>query len=350
MGHAYKPLFDIRGVKHLLSIRMTIAKSDFTVTLYSKEHFTLWNDFIDQSKNATFLFNRDYMDYHSNRFEDFSLMVFKKQKLVAVLPANRVGDKIYSHKGLSYGGLILSSSIKFREVVGILSSILSLMKDKSIVSFEITLSPYMYHSSLTNELEYLMHVLSATLVKRHQMSVIDYNSQLKINTNRLEGYKKGLKNNLIIKEEFVFDSFWNQLLTVNLEKKFNTQPVHSLQEITRLHGKFPKKIRQFNVYYGDTIVAGTTVFETKNVAHTQYISGSEKYNYLGGLDYLQYYLINDVFSAKNYFDFGSSHSKNDKHIDAGLHFWKEGFGARSMVQNTYELDVKNSESINSLFV
>jgi len=329
---------------------MVIEKSDFTVISYSNDHFEKWNEFVEQSKNATFLFHRDFLEYHLDRFQDFSLMVFKNQKLVAVLPANRKGNNLFSHQGLSYGGLVLLPSIKFRDVVGILSSILDYLKDKSILTLEISLAPFFYHSYVSNELEYLLHILQATLTQRQQLSVIDYNSRIKINKNRLDGYKKGIKNNLIVKEEFAFNSFWNELLIVNLKGKFNTQPVHSLEEITRLYNKFPKNIRQFNVYYNNMIVAGTTIFETKHVAHTQYISGSERFNYLGGLDYLQCYLINEVFSNKKYFDFGSSHSINHKHINAGLHFWKEGFGARSVVQNTYEIEVKRSECLNNLFV
>ena len=41
------------------------------------------------SKNGTFLFLRAYMDYHSDRFHDHSLMFHnEKGKLIAVLPAN----------------------------------------------------------------------------------------------------------------------------------------------------------------------------------------------------------------------------------------------------------------------
>ena len=34
------------------------------------------------SKNATFLHYRDYMDYHSDRFHDFSLMAFDGGRLL----------------------------------------------------------------------------------------------------------------------------------------------------------------------------------------------------------------------------------------------------------------------------
>ncbi|MGA9639546.1 MAG: FemAB family protein, partial [Flavobacterium sp.] len=62
----------------------------YTVRQYQKSDYKQWNDFISQAKNATFLFHRDFMEYHQDRFEDYSLMVFDNEKLVAVLPANRV--------------------------------------------------------------------------------------------------------------------------------------------------------------------------------------------------------------------------------------------------------------------
>ncbi|MGM5470663.1 hypothetical protein ACS386_10325 [Flavobacteriaceae bacterium LMO-SS05] len=46
------------------------------------------------------------MEYHQDRFEDFSLMVFKKDKLIAILPANKIKNGVYSHQGLTFSGLI----------------------------------------------------------------------------------------------------------------------------------------------------------------------------------------------------------------------------------------------------
>ena len=87
---------------------------NYTVKRYEKNDCTNWNAFIGQAKNATFLFHRDFMDYHSDRFQDYSLVVLDGEKWVAVLPANVVGDEVFSHQGLSYGGLVYSEKIKFR--------------------------------------------------------------------------------------------------------------------------------------------------------------------------------------------------------------------------------------------
>ena len=45
-----------------------------TIRRYAPADKPLWDGFVALSKNATFLHYRDYMDYHSDRFSDFSLM------------------------------------------------------------------------------------------------------------------------------------------------------------------------------------------------------------------------------------------------------------------------------------
>lgn len=51
------------------------------------------------------------MDYHSDRFNDYSLMVYQDGKLKAVLPANEKEGVLYSHQGLTYGGWVLAKRL-----------------------------------------------------------------------------------------------------------------------------------------------------------------------------------------------------------------------------------------------
>ena len=74
---------------------------------YTAAYHRDWNDFVSESSNGTFLFLREYMEYHADRFTDYSLLVYEGNKLLALLPANRSGDVLYSHAGLTYGGLIV---------------------------------------------------------------------------------------------------------------------------------------------------------------------------------------------------------------------------------------------------
>lgn len=290
------------------------------------------------------------MDYHSNRFEDFSLMIFKNEKLLAVLPANKVNKEIYSHQGLSYGGIIINGDLKFKEVLNIYISLFEFLSENNFEKLEIKLLPSIYCLLPNNEIEYILFLLKAELIKRDNLSVINQNFPLKISNNRIEGVKRGAKNGLAIIEEYTFDNFWNEILTPNLNRKFGIGPVHSLKEITELKNKFPNNIRQFNVYHNANVVAGATMFETETVAHCQYISGSADNNTLGSLDFLFEYLIKTVFSEKAYFDFGSSNENMGRNINRGLQYWKEGFGARTVTQDFYSILIANYRNLEEVMI
>ena len=87
-------------------------KTNYSVQRYTASHFNEWNAFVKTAKNATFLFDRNFMDYHSDRFEDYSLLVFKEDKLFSLLPANLKENRLISHQGLTYGSFILQENTK----------------------------------------------------------------------------------------------------------------------------------------------------------------------------------------------------------------------------------------------
>ncbi len=320
-----------------------------TIKKYTTKDYTLWNNFVATAKNATFLFHRDFMEYHKDRFEDYSLLCFKKDKLIAILPANVVGDVVHSHQGLTYGGLIIQEKIKFEEYTAIFKELLHFLENNKIDSILLKPLPQFYSIIPSEEFEYLQFILEATICKIEITSVININMQLQLSSSRKEGCKRARKKGLIIIEEPDLTSFWKQVLEPNLSDKYKVKPVHNLQEIQQLKNNFSKNIRQFNVYHESKIVAGVTIFETKNVAHVQYISGNKNKNKNGSLDYLFQYLIQDVFKKKQYFDFGTSNENQGKKVNKGLLFWKEGFGARSMTYKTYEILTANHTKLSNLF-
>ena len=97
-------------------------------------------------------------------------------------------------------------------------------------------------------------------------------------------------------------------------------------------------------------MAGATIFETKTVAHVQYISANAKKQQLGCLDFLFEYLINSRYKDKKYFDFGTSNENNGKQVNKGLQYWKECFGARSTVQHFYEVKTSNYKKLKGVFI
>jgi len=289
------------------------------------------------------------MTYHSGRFQDFSLLVFKEKELVAILPANKVDEVLYSHQGLTYGGLILKESVKFSDVLTSFQELLIYLENEGVTEVILKSIPKIYHSLPSDELDYLMFKMNSELLRSDILSVVQP-GEMKLSKDRKNGVKRGEKHNLQVKEVTDLDEFWKDILIPNLKEKYNVAPVHSLDEINLLKSKFPNEIRQFNVYEQDKIVGGTTVFETDQVAHSQYISGNKDKNSLGSLDFLHHYLLDQVFTDKPYFDFGISNENQGQQINKGLQYWKEGFGARAIVQNFYKIKTKDHVQLTNIML
>ncbi|MFL0352236.1 GNAT family N-acetyltransferase [Xanthomarina sp. GH4-25] len=323
----------------------------FSVKKYGPEYKSQWNDFLKHSKNGTFLCHRDFMEYHQDRFEDASFLIFQDEKLVAIFPANRKNELIYSHQGLTYGGLIVGKEASFKMVLNTFKSLLETCESFGMHEMIIKPTPRIYHTHPSDEMDYLLFKLQAELIRRDLTLAINTAQPIDISaSNRKRGLKKAQKNNLLVKEESDFNLFWNQILIPNLKAQHGVEPVHTLEDITKLQSNFPNNIRQFNVYKDNTIVAGTTVFETETVAHAQYISANNNKQELGSLDILFHELIHEVYKDKAFFDFGISNENQGKQINSGLQSWKESFGARSISHDFYSVFTKNHSFLNDVLI
>ena len=294
-----------------------------------------------EAKNATFLFQRGFMDYHNDRFEDFSIMIYKDDQLYALFPANIVEDKVISHQGLTYGSFVLQDKSKFFYAFEAFKAMLAFYELEGIKQLEIKVIPTFYNSMPADELDYFLYKANAQLLKKDVLMVIDYAHKLRFQKNRREGINKALRSGLKLKVDTNFSEFWNSVLIPNLDKKHGVKPVHSLEEIELLATRFPENIKQVNIYKDGKVVAGSTVFLTKTTVHPQYVSGNADKNAYGSLDLAYDFIINEMCDDKRYFDFNISSEDNGNKINEGLIFWKESCGARSYTANTYLLETSS---------
>ncbi len=64
------------------------------------------------------------MEYHNDRFTDASVIIYdEKGKITALLPANISGDTVFSHGGLTYGGVLTASGTDVMTVCEIFTAI-----------------------------------------------------------------------------------------------------------------------------------------------------------------------------------------------------------------------------------
>lgn len=306
---------------------------------YRREDKELWNSFVNKARNATFLFDRNYMDYHADRFDDNSFMFYHKGKLKAVLPANVAGDTLYSHQGLTYGGLLLDKKATVEDVLECFDSLNSWLRENGISKVVYKALPWIYQQYPSEEDLYaLTWKCKAQLISRDISSSIVVDNKLKFAESRKSGIRKALSLNIEVGESNDVDGFWH-VLEDNLGNRYNAKPVHTSSEMKLLMSRFPNNIRLYVAKMNGEIVGGTLIYVTPQVVHTQYISASVEGKKHGALDLLFDYIINKVYANCRYFDFGKSTEQGGAYLNEPLIFQKEGFGGRGVCYDWYQWEL-----------
>lgn len=306
----------------------------FEIKKYSSELRLDWNDFNNSAKNGLFFFHRDFLEYHADRFEDHSLLIYKKNKLTAIFPATQNKNEISSHGGLTFGSLIMSFELKAPEVLSIFREIKNYYSDQSFTKIFYKSIPSIFNQYPSDEDAYALFREEAKLVRRDLSSVINLRNPIKFSETKRQLVKKCSAQNIIVTEEPDLGEFWT-ILTQVLEK-FETAPTHSLHEITYLKGKFTDQIKLFTAKKDNAILAGILIFDFGNVVHTQYMAATEDGRKMGALDYINSILIKK-YEARSYYSFGISTENQGKILNEGLVQQKENMGARGVVLDQYEI-------------
>lgn len=315
---------------------LDMQHSNIEIEKYCEEKKNDWNTFISRSKNSTFLFNRNYMDYHSDRFDDHSLIISREGVIIALFPANQSDNTIYSHQGLTYGGILLLTESTLIDVIEILNHIILYYKKLTFHNIIYKCVPYIYHKIPSSEDLYALALIKAKLLKRNASAVVDLRNKIAYTKGRKSQINKARKLNLEVGESILFSEFM-KLVENRLKEKYDSISTHKEHEIMKLVSLFPENIKLHVCKKDNEIHAGIIIFESETTAHCQYISTSSFGRDVGALDLLTDFLITKTYASKLFFDFGTSADLNDFGINIGLHKNKESYGARTIICDIYEI-------------
>ena len=305
------------------------------IVRYTPDQKQAWNDFVSRSKNGTFLLDRNYMDYHADRFTDHSLMVYRRDKLYALLPGNIAGDTFYSHQGLTYGGFIMSDKTVAADVVQLFRLLNDQFRREGIRKVIYKPTPWIYHRQPSEEDLYAVVEVCGATVSRGLSSTISRDHQNKWYRIRECGARHAKQLGLTVEETDDYKPFW-QVLSNNLRERYGLNPVHTVEEIEMLHRRMPDHIRLMVVKEGDETIGGTVLYVSDRVVHSQYIAASPKGKQVHALDLLFDVVIRKALASHPYFDFGISTEKRGTYLNEHLIYQKEGFGGRGVCYDWYE--------------
>lgn len=326
---------------------------EWNIKRYDKSREEEWNAFAGTARNATFLFQRGFMDYHSDRFSDHSLMAFRNGKLSALLPANIKDGILMSHHGLSYGGWILPErGPDTTELFGMWREWLAYCRDAGIRAVEYKPLPYIYAKSPSQEDLYLLALSGATLLEANVSTTIDLRHNPgfnKLQRRHLKEARTETYYNVHQSQDRTAIKEFHGMLETCLRERHDTIPVHNLEDLQLLMDRFPENIRIWAAYSKETdrMVGAICVFETLMCVHCQYIATTTEGRRCNALALIVDEMV-DAYTGLSlkadlrYLDFGISNEEGGRLLNAGLNRQKTSYGGSGTVCLKYEINVASA--------
>jgi hypothetical protein len=312
--------------------------NDWRVVRYRDEMKESWNSFIAEAKNGNFLFIRDYMEYHRDRFDDHSLLFVRDGRTIACLPAHRVDDVLSSHQGLTFGGLVMHETVRLSDVETIVRSLLDNMKANGFRTLYYRPMPHPYHRLPAGEDIFVLAGLGARIIEPKATSVVPAGMPALFSGNRRYDVKRFLREGLAVKRSFDFSRFMS-LCESYLLRRRGIRPVHTGEELERLANRFPDNIALYVVEHGSEMAGGLVIYLNATCTRSQYLAQSASGQKLGVMSTIYDHVLNKVLTKGTMFDFGHSTDPATGSHDKQLHMYKESFGARTILISSYQLSI-----------
>ncbi len=307
-----------------------------------------WDRFNAKSVNGTMFHSRKFLSYHpKDRFKDYSIEFYKKDKLFSIFPAVDIefeGKRtLFSHRGSSYGGFVYNEGLSIADSYILVDELIVFAKAEGFERIAVTLPPIIYEHRLSNYMDFTFIKRGFTYLKREVSSVVCIEDHIDKNVKKFKqpnrtAFRKAQKLGVKIRKSEEYDVFYD-ILKHNLKIRHNVQPTHTLKELIQLKNMYKKDISLYGAYVGDEMVAGVVMFDcNKDVSLAFYISHKESMQEYRGVNLLFYHIINRcIEDGYKYLDFGIFTVNMEPNF--GLGRFKEGFGSSGVLRDTFILDL-----------
>lgn len=312
------------------------------ISPYSEQDAARWDDFVAGAPMATFLHTRRFLSYHGDRFRDVSALVEDdRHRLAGLFPAAADSTderRVVSHPGITFGGLLHSGGLRGEAMVEALEALRGYYAGLGFERLRYRAVPHIYQRSPAGDDLYALFRAGAARYRCDLSCAIDLSARARPSTRRRRGLGKALAAGVRVEEGVRHAAQMWGVLEENLMRKYGAKPVHTLEEITLLHSRFPESVRFVAGFLGDEVVAGVVLFDGPRVSHVQYVASGEVGYNLSALDaVLEHCIAGAAARGARYFDFGTSNADGGMRLNAGLYQFKSEFGGGGVAYESYEL-------------
>jgi hypothetical protein len=293
-----------------------------------------WDELVLRSRTPHFLFLRAYMEHQLDRFADFSLLVCDGDRLVACVPANRVGEAVISHGGLTFGGIVSRPATGVRRMLDVFGAVVTHLRDAGCTSWTYKPVPHIYHLAPAEEDLYALVRHGAQLTDRDATAVIAMAHRGAYDRGRRGSVNRSHRHGLVVSRESDVRPYM-ALLEAVLASAHDAAPVHTAGELQLLADRFPDNIKLHTARHEGELLGGIVIYETATVARAQYIGAGERGKELGAIDAILDRLLTHEYRHKAFVDLGTSSRPETGALNHGLARNKESYGATAVAFDRY---------------
>ncbi len=325
------------------------------VSIFNSSNEKEWDNFVrNKSLNGTFLHTRSFFNHNPlNIADDHSLLVYKKNQLVAVFPAvlltDKTGKKVWnSHLRSTFGGIVILREVGIKDAIEIVDAIVEHGRKIGVGQILICNPFRIVNNALTDEIDYALWKSGFDLNYREIEVTIDLSGKYETDIKRR--YEKGARSNITKAHKEVvtgfsdqYEEFW-PILEENLKQKHGVKPVHTIEEFRSLMNLLHSgEIKLVTSKVGEKIVCGIVLFDfNKSVLHCQYIGARMEYQNIRPVNAAIDFIIR--WGNQNYYRYlnlGKPTSDSGLVFNEGLAHFKESFGGRSTLRESMVLNIDN---------
>ena len=259
-----------------------------TAARYEPDRADDWDRLIGESPTATFLHTRRFLGYHpAERFRDASLLLWDdRRRLLGVIPAAAMpacSEQVVSHPGATYGGLLMHTGIGGTAAMAAMEAAAAAWRDMGFQRLVYKAVPAIYHRSPFADDVWALRRLGALPTRSDLTSPIDLHDQPAFARRRRRALRKAERAGVAVERSTTtLSAFW-PVLDAALARH-DVAPVHTLAEMAQLCELFPDQIELVVSRLNGEVVAGTVLFVSSRVVHTQYLAASGSGRAVGALD------------------------------------------------------------------
>ena len=322
---------------------MTLTRG-WSIRPFAEIESQAWDEMVARSCSGTFLHTRRFLAYHGDRFEDLSILVDDERgRLRAVLPAARdplCAERIISHPGSTFGGLVHDPSLRGEKVVACLEEIRDHYRGLGFTTMRYRAVPTIYHRVPAQDDLYGLFRLHARRVRCDLSATIDLLARPALRENRRSARRRAERSGVRVEADWsLAEEFWGVLLEA-LAVRHGAAPTHTFEEIARLRERFPSNISLVAATVEGRVVAGAVLFRAPPTLHTQYLASNDLGRAVAALDpVIEASITLAVESGCRYFDFGHSNEEDGRILNDSLYEFKVSFGAGGVIHDHFELEL-----------